>query len=253
MFVKWYSIVLLTEKKATSDWLSPAQNQFSAELVEDTRQVMRIVSIFLPLPIFWALFDQQGSRWIFQAERMNRNVFGFQIQPDQIPVLNPIFIVVFIPLFVNIVYPALRSLGVALSAVDRMVYGMLLSSLAFLCSAAVEWVQKDGTQLWIAWQLPQYVLITMGEILVSVTGLEFAYSQAPSRMKSLLSACWLLTVSVGNMLVAVVAHLHLLSPVADALFYASLILVASSIFVWICSKVGYMTLHVGPKKSTISL
>ncbi|MGH0151014.1 UNVERIFIED_CONTAM: hypothetical protein FKN15_058411, partial [Acipenser sinensis] len=57
----------------------------------------------------------------------------------------------------------------------------------------------------MAWQIPQYFLMTVGEVVFSVTGLEFSYSQAPSNMKSVLQAGWLLTVAVGNIIVLIVA------------------------------------------------
>lgn len=57
------------------------------------------------------------------------------------------------------------------------------------------------------WQLPQIVVITAAEIMFSVTGLEFSYTQAPPSMTSVLQACWLLSVSIGNMLVVVIAEL----------------------------------------------
>lgn len=37
----------------------------------------------------------------------------------------------------------------------------------------------------ILWQLPQYLLIAVAEVLVAVTGLEFAYSQAPANTRLL--------------------------------------------------------------------
>jgi dipeptide/tripeptide permease len=52
----------------------------------------------------------------------------------------------------------------------------------------------------LAWQVFQYLIITCAEILISITGLEFAYKQAPIRMKSLLQACWLLTTAMGNVI-----------------------------------------------------
>lgn len=59
----------------------------------------------------------------------------------------------------------------------------------------------------IIWQLPQIVVITAAEIMFSVTGLEFSFTQAPQSMKSVLQACWLLSVAIGNMLVVVIAEL----------------------------------------------
>lgn len=50
----------------------------------------------------------------------------------------------------------------------------------------------------------QYVIITMAEIMFSITGLEFSYSQAPVSMKSVLQACWLLTTAIGNLIVVII-------------------------------------------------
>lgn len=52
--------------------------------------------------------------------------------------------------------------------------------------------------------LPQYVIMTMGEIMFSITGLEFSYSQAPVTMKSVMQACWLLTTAFGNLIVVII-------------------------------------------------
>lgn len=73
----------------------------------------------------------------------------------------------------------------------------------------------------VFWQLPQYILITIGEVLFSISGLEFAYQQAPHSMKSLLSACWLMTVAIGNLFVLIVAE--------------------SNLFVQVCSLLSFLT------------
>ena len=58
-------------------------------------------------------------------------------------------------------------------------------------------------------QIPQYVLITLGEVLFSVSGLEFAYQQAPLSMKSFLSACWQLTTAFGNLIIIIIAEIRI--------------------------------------------
>ena len=55
-------------------------------------------------------------------------------------------------------------------------------------------------------QIPMYCLITAGEVMFSITGLEFAYSQAPVSMKAMCQAAWLLTVAFGNLVVIIVAE-----------------------------------------------
>ena len=59
----------------------------------------------------------------------------------------------------------------------------------------------------VGWQIIPYVLITVAEVLVSVTGLEFAYSQAPARMKSTIMSFWNLMVSLGNVLASFLSGL----------------------------------------------
>ncbi|VDN26357.1 unnamed protein product [Gongylonema pulchrum] len=83
----------------------------------------------------------------------------------------------------------------------------------------------------ILWQIPQYVIITIGEILFSITGIEFAYSQAAPSMKSVVQALWLLTSSIGDSIIVVIA---LLSPFSDmaieSFAYAAAMLVVMLIF-----------------------
>lgn len=83
----------------------------------------------------------------------------------------------------------------------------------------------------MALQIPQYFLLTCGEVVFSVTGLEFSYSQAPSNMKSVLQAGWLLTVAVGNIIVLIVAGVgHFGKQWAEYILFAGLLLVVCIIF-----------------------
>ena len=81
----------------------------------------------------------------------------------------------------------------------------------------------------IRWQLPAYVLLTMGEVMVSITGLEFAYTQAPRRMKSTIMGLWLLTVTVGNVFVSVISLMKL--PAAQSFWlFAGVGVVSAALF-----------------------
>ena len=78
----------------------------------------------------------------------------------------------------------------------------------------------EPNSMHVLWLIPQYVIITMGEVMFSVTGLEFAFTQAPVSMKSLLQACWLLTVAIGNLIVVIVAEISIFDrQVRKYLFY----------------------------------
>uniref|UniRef100_G7NXR2 Solute carrier family 15 member 2 n=1 Tax=Macaca fascicularis TaxID=9541 RepID=G7NXR2_MACFA len=410
-------------------WLDWAAEKYPKQLIMDVKALTRVLFLYIPLPMFWALLDQQGSRWTLQAIRMNGNLGFFVLQPDQMQVLNPLLVLIFIPLFDFVIYRLVSKCGINFSSLRKMAVGMILACLAFAVAAAVEikinemtpaqpgpqevflqvlnladdevkvtvvgnendslliesiksfqktpqysklhlktksqnfhfhlkyhnlslytehsvqemnWyslvIREDGNsissmmvkdteskttngmttvrfvntlhkgvnislskdtslnvgedygvsayrtvqrgeypavhcrtedknfslnlglldfgaaylfvitnntnqglQAWktedipankmsIAWQLPQYALVTAGEVMFSVTGLEFSYSQAPSSMKSVLQAAWLLTIAVGNIIVLVVAQFSGLVQWAEFILFSCLLLVICLIF-----------------------
>ena len=76
----------------------------------------------------------------------------------------------------------------------------------------------------ILWQFPQYFIITASEVMFSVTGLEFSYSQAPASMKSVVQAAWLLTVAFGNIIVIIVASAKALGQASEFFMFAVLMI-----------------------------
>lgn len=406
---KWRS------KEKRDHWLDYADQKYDKGLIEDVKVLIRVLVLYLPLPVFWALFDQQGSRWTFQATRMDGDMGSWDIKPDQLQMLNPLLILLFIPLYDVAFYPALSWIGIR-RPLQKLTMGGILAGVAFIISAVVElklettyptlpgegvaqlrifngevcgykvvtnipghnnfivdaleeyvnkevpiteggfelkysmeptklgffcprfsngshlmqgkrayslylnsmnsekpldsyedfvskpprgsplvrtlvnlpsdynvvWldaktdrvVHQEGSQTHnlnefsagsykllighkemyqlylrtggvytllinraengtfntklvvvtepnsvnVLWLVPQYVVMTLGEVMFSVTGLEFSYSQAPSSMKSVLQACWLLTVAFGNVIVVIIAELKLFESQASEFF-----------------------------------
>ncbi|XP_030568854.1 peptide transporter family 1 [Drosophila novamexicana] len=416
------------------DYATPVVGQ---QMVYETKCLTKILLLYVPFPIFWALSDQQGSRWTFQATHMDGSILGYQIKPDQMQVVNPLLILAFIPLFDYLIYPLLARVGIK-RPLQKLSIGLLLAAFGFFLSAAVElrleqlepaatpsapdmahlrlyngmpcrydftsdlvkdsdsdsieslgmWsnlglhvpqpkeytflarpqtkqcpsiegsirlepgksvsyflanaklqefpdglssaqrinrppllrtlvntpagegpvllrapvsgvpgirldignltalheislgygeldingkraasfeakngglysllVQgnaRDGyqynmlevvppTSLSILWQLPQIVVMTAAEIMFSVTGLEFSFTQAPVSMKSVLQACWLLSVAIGNMIVVVIAEVKFVSTQsAEFALFASIMLVNLLIFLFLARNYKYM-------------
>ncbi|KAL6079771.1 Peptide transporter family 1 [Balamuthia mandrillaris] len=227
-------------RKRFLDYAYPIYPQ---QTIQDVRDVLQVFKVFLPLPIFWSLYDQHSSRWIFQAEQMDRYLgFDFEIQPDQVPTLNPLLILLLIPIFNKGVYPGLEKIGLKLKPLARMSIGMFLASLSFVVSGLVELAIEKKMDVFIAWQLPQYFLLCCGEILVSITGLEFAYSQAPKTMKSVVMAGWLLTTAIGNAIVAGVAEVKIFESQAwEFFFYAGLMIVFLGLFLLVAWTYTYVS------------
>jgi solute carrier family 15 oligopeptide transporter 1 len=69
-------------------------------------------------------------------------------------------------------------------------------------SASFEITEPNSVHMLLL--LPQYIIITAGEIMFAITGLEFSYSQAPISMKSVLQACFLLTSAIGNLIIVII-------------------------------------------------
>ena len=214
-----------------------ASQEFGDEAVEGVKAMMRIMSVFIMVSVFWALFDQHASSWIRQAEMMDRHVYFpilgmVELLPSQIPSLNPVMVMLLIPFWAYVVDPALKGIGIVLTPLRKMTLGMMLASTSFVAVALIqaEIDSPASPQIHIMWQLIPYFLITLSEVLVSITGLEFAYSQAPRRMKSTVMGFWLLTVALGNVLVALLARFAHLKLVNFFWVFAALMAIAAFIF-----------------------
>lgn len=194
---------MLLEPKSSDEGLAINDNgdleTTRNQQLSDAAQALHVMPILGMLPMFWMLYDQQGSVWTLQATKMA--LHGFQ--PEQMNVVNPLLIMAFIPLFERIIYPALEREGFNISHLRRMGWGMLLAALAFVVSGFLENViqsrEASGTaQVHVLWQLPQIVILTVAEIFLSVTGLEFSYAKSPDRLKAFLMTLYLLTTAVGD-------------------------------------------------------
>ncbi|KFU96134.1 Solute carrier family 15 member 1, partial [Chaetura pelagica] len=417
-------------------WLDWASEKYDKRLITQTKMVLKVLFLYIPLPMFWALFDQQGSRWTLQATTMDGNFGTIRIQPDQMQTVNPILIIIMVPVVDAVIYPLIRKCRINFTPLRKMTVGMFLASMAFVAAALVQvqidktipvfpagsqsqikiinlgahsatvqfgsqlenvtvqpmkWtdymtfeysqlksvnvtsggqtteavfsfakgnrhtleVKKTETDLvaeWLfdnvtskpeqgknlirfinnlpdpinvtmgdtsfgelmslsntnyttfaggrkdtitatrnsvtcsapaqafgfgsaytivinectaetltveysqdippntvhmAWQIPQYFILTCAEVVFSVTGLEFSYSQAPSNMKAVLQAGWLLTVAVGNIIVLIVAEASEISEQwAEYVLFAALLLAVCIIF----AIMAYFYTYVDPNE-----
>ena len=114
--------------------------KYGKPFVEDVKAVLNVAYMFLPFPIFWALFDQQGSRWVFQARHMNGDIKITTFLPDQMQVIAPVLILVFIPFFNYVMYPALNKYGLLKTSLQKIITGGFLAAAAFFISGGLDLV-----------------------------------------------------------------------------------------------------------------
>lgn len=167
--------------------------------------------LFLFLSAFWALFDQTGSSWVFQAERMDRTMhlplgLSFTVIPSQVQAFNPVLILLLTPLCTWGLYPLLaRRMRVTTEL--KLIVGLLLAAASFALVSYAQARIVAGETVSIGWQLFAYLLLTAAEVMVSITSLELAYTHAPNVSASLSTSFYLLSIALGNGVTAVVTRL----------------------------------------------
>ncbi len=195
----------LRNRQAGRSFWDGARSRFSAEEVSAAQSILPVLSIFVLIPPFWAMFDQHSSTWILQAQAMVpvQVTETYTIGGEEMQSLNPALVMILIPLLTGVVYPLF---GHRVTPLRRIGVGMFVAGLSYL---VVAWIQQRlvaGVQMSVLWQAVPYIILTTAEVLVSTTGLEFAYTQAARSMKSIIMSFWLLTVAAGNGLVALITQ-----------------------------------------------
>ncbi|MBV6478063.1 MAG: Dipeptide and tripeptide permease A [Ignavibacteria bacterium] len=219
-------------------WKTYKSEVFSAK---GKKAFFNLSIMYIFISIFWSLFDQTGSSWVLQAEKMDRIVdiglIRFELLSSQIQAINPLLIMLFIPLFTYIIYP-FAGKYINLTSLKKISIGMFLAVFSFAILAIAEISILSGGKPNIIWQFWAYILLTIGEVMVSITGLEFSYTQAPNSMKSFVMGLWYLSVSLGNGVTALVNKIivnpdgtYKLDSAEYFWFFAGLMLVTSLVFI----------------------
>jgi len=195
---------------------------FSADGLKVLAKLGVLFLVFVAM--FWALYEQTGAAWVLQADKMNRHLLdwfqpaeqwlvasgltfvdglsGLEIKAAQVQAINPLLIMLMIPVFTYGIYPAINRVF-RLTPLRKVSLGMFLMVLAFAIVAYAEMLIDRGPQppsIW--WQLLAFIILTVAEVMVSITCLEFSYTQAPKNMKSLIMGLYLLSNAVGNLFTA---------------------------------------------------
>ncbi|CAE6473247.1 unnamed protein product [Rhizoctonia solani] len=175
--------------------------------VDEMKRTMNAIKVFIFFPLYWVPYNQMSNNIVSQAGTMSTH----GVPNDLLQNIDPIAIIIIIPLMDRIVYPGLRKLGWVVRPIQRITFGFILAALSMVYTAVLQnaiyrtnpcgrFVSTCDTpsslNVWL--QTPAYVLIAASEIFASITGLEYAFTKAPLRMKSLVMAAFLFTTAISN-------------------------------------------------------
>jgi POT family proton-dependent oligopeptide transporter len=200
----FYAVEKIERRKSTAE-----------ESREKLATLMRVGGVFLVVTFFWAVFDQSHTTWVYFARDFtDLKLFGQEFSPEQFGTLNPVLIVIFVPLF-QVGWTLLERFGgIRIRPTDKMMLGFILTAITmgilayagFSCGAYTEDAAgrrtvEEASKVTIWWEVAAFIFLTSAEVLISVTGLELAFVVAPASMKSFVTAMWLLTVGIANLFI----------------------------------------------------
>ncbi len=170
---------------------------------EGLKVMARLSILYLFIAMFWALFDQTASSWVLQAETMDRRLLGFEILSSQLQAANPLLVMILIPVFTYLLYPAISKFFV-LTPLRKISIGLFIAAVAFGISAVTQEKIDAGLTPHISWQILAYTVLTSAEVMIAITCLEFSYIQAPVKMKSFIMAFFMMSIAIGNLFTSAV-------------------------------------------------
>ncbi|KAJ2804135.1 peptide transporter ptr2 [Coemansia helicoidea] len=185
----------------------PLAVSWNDTFVDELRSALKACKVFLFFPVFWLCYGQMSNNLVAQAGEMNTG----SVPNDIMQNINPIFLILMIPVFDKLIYPGLRRCGVVVGPVTRIFIGFLLMAVAMAYAAIIQHVVystgpyyknpgNNHNDVSAALQIPAYVFVAAGEIFASITGLEYAYTKAPETMKSIVMSIFLFTNCGGAIL-----------------------------------------------------
>jgi POT family proton-dependent oligopeptide transporter len=183
-----------------------AEDKYGVKKVDAIKAVWRVMAVFAFIPVFWSLWDMNSAEWVLQSTQLDLNlgIFGWKILPSQIQTVNAVFLLAMIPLFNYVLYPFVTKLGLKLTSLRKIGFGLFVTAFSFVIIAFLQTKVDKGLHPSVWWQILAYAVLSAGEVLVSITGLEYAYTQSPPSMKSTMTAIWYFTYSIGSFFNAVV-------------------------------------------------
>lgn len=172
----------------------PAWMTFDDAWVDEVRRGFKACKVFLWYPLYWITYNQLNNNLTSQASIMALH----GIPNDILNNLDPLALIILIPIFDLYIYPFLRARGIRFTPIKRITLGFYLGTLAMIWAMVIQiyiykysdkgdyaYESDNPVNINVWAQTGSYVLIAVSEIFASITSLEYAFSKAPKNMRSL--------------------------------------------------------------------
>ncbi|KAF4185507.1 hypothetical protein CNMCM8927_001334 [Aspergillus lentulus] len=162
--------------------------------VDELKRALVACRVFLLYPIFW-LCNGQANNNLPRPSQLFERLLTFIVG-----LFNPLAILIAVPLFERLINPALRRFDIPFKPISRMTTGFVAIAFAIAIAAIIQQLiyQSPPSRVSILLQIPVYALIGLSEFFASLSGMEYAYTKAPRSMRSIVSALFLLTCTIGS-------------------------------------------------------
>ncbi|KAG5644425.1 hypothetical protein DXG03_008520 [Asterophora parasitica] len=191
----------------------PKWMTFNDQWVDEVSHGLKACAVFCFYPLYWLTYNQLNNNLTSQAATMATH----GLPNDVLSNLDPFALIIFIPICDIFIYPALRRSGVNFSALKKITAGFVMGAASMVWAAVVQhYIYKTNPcgyaastctdakgnvlfsplNVWI--QTGSYILIAFSEIFASITGLEYAFTKAPTNMRSLITAIFLFATAISS-------------------------------------------------------
>ena len=191
----------------------PKWMTFDDDWVNEVRRGFKACEVFLWYPLYWITYNQLNNNLTSQADTMRHQ----GVPPEIVAQLDPLALIILIPICDLLIYPALRKAGIRFTPIKKITLGFITGALGMVWAAVVQsyiykhnpcgYYPSEGTadgsncdpatiSIWV--QSGSYILIAISEILASITSLEYAFTKAPKNMRSMVQAFALFMIAIAN-------------------------------------------------------
>ncbi|WP_262379281.1 peptide MFS transporter [Nonomuraea sp. PA05] len=167
----------------------------SHDLTGDERIRMKAyIWLFVAASIFWMIYDLAPSKLLFFAQdHTDLSLFGFRINQATTQSFNPLFIMIFVPVFAALWV----KLGTRVSTPQKFGFALVMVGLSFVVMAVAAGLAGTGrVSVW--WLVLVYLIQVFGELSLSPVGLSVTTKLAPEAFKGQMLGIWFIAVSVGD-------------------------------------------------------